>query len=253
MFADVDTSHPISQLVHQVNKLLPDPGLKHLKKIRRTEDGECHVLLGRWEHVQQNLEEIQCLPIGRMRDCHVPACQPFTRQQFEECKLLWPTSFHEDKYIQQCIDGTRFNSQQLARIRGMVKCLNLKRKENRSHVCLIVNGEQVLASESDCSDHHPLHHATLLAVGAVARTQLSNGPSEAYLCTNYEAFLSREICLMCAMALLHSRIRRVFFVHDATEGSCPPDGPFTRMKLHTNEKLNHRFEVWSVRNGAAES
>ena len=51
---------------------------------------------------------------------------------------------------------------------------------------------------------------------------------------------------MCAMALLHSRVQRIFFLTSSDTRSCPSDGPFTRMKLHVNENLNHGFEVWAL-------
>lgn len=248
MFASINGSHPISDLVRQINKLFPDPGLKHLKKIRRTESGECHILLGRKQLVQQNMHLLQSLSLTDMQDCDVPSSQPLTRSQFEECKLQWPTSFHENKYIKKCMDGMRFSPQELERIHRIIGHLESKRKESGKHVTLIVSGEKVLASESDESDCHPLHHATMLAIDAMARSQLQDRESsEAYLCTNCDAFTSEEVCLMCAMALLHSRIARIFFLNDSPARSCPPDAPFSRMKLHVNDQLNHRFEVWCVR------
>lgn len=61
-----------------------------------------------------------------------------------------------------------------------------------------------------------------------------------YLCTGYDAYLTHEPCFMCTMALVHSRIKRVFY------GTCTEDGALgTKAKLNTNRALNHRFEVFS--------
>jgi tRNA-specific adenosine deaminase 3 len=61
-----------------------------------------------------------------------------------------------------------------------------------------------------------------------------------YICTGYDVYVTREPCAMCAMALVHSRVRRVFY-------GCPsPQGALgTQVKLHTLEGLNHHFEVFA--------
>ena len=48
------------------------------------------------------------------------------------------------------------------------------------------------------------------------------------------------------MALVHSRIRRVFYVHTTQGGSL---GTFYR--LHVQEGLNHHFEVFHMTNSVA--
>lgn len=62
-----------------------------------------------------------------------------------------------------------------------------------------------------------------------------------YLCTGYSIYALNEPCLMCSMALIHSRAKRVFY------NQTRPDGALGSMtKLHTNKNLNHRFEAFHV-------
>lgn len=62
-----------------------------------------------------------------------------------------------------------------------------------------------------------------------------------YLCTGYWAFLLMEPCPLCAMALLHSRVARVFY------GTANQRVGVLGSKaiLHTVPGLNHRYRVWS--------
>ncbi|XP_078351703.1 putative inactive tRNA-specific adenosine deaminase-like protein 3 isoform X2 [Oculina patagonica] len=82
---------------------------------------------------------------------------------------------------------------------------------------------------SDCSQTCNLSNDT----GDKCKT----GP---YLCTGYDLYVTREPCAMCAMALVHSRIRRVFYgCADSITGALG-----SRYKIHTQAGLNHHFEVF---------
>jgi tRNA-specific adenosine deaminase 3 len=62
-----------------------------------------------------------------------------------------------------------------------------------------------------------------------------------YLCTGYWAILLQEPCPLCAMALLHSRVSKIFY-----GVSNPRTGILgSKAILHSVPGLNHRYQVWS--------
>ncbi|OWZ08555.1 hypothetical protein PHMEG_00018881 [Phytophthora megakarya] len=70
----------------------------------------------------------------------------------------------------------------------------------------------------------------------------SGKQSESYLCTGYDVYLDCEPCAMCAMALVHSRARRVVF-----DRANPDDGVLmSSCKLHTIKSLNHHYRVFQL-------
>jgi tRNA-specific adenosine deaminase 3 len=114
-------------------------------------------------------------------------------------------------------------------------------------------GDRVIAAASIRKAVHPLHHSVMAAIDLVARSQgggslpitdISPTPNKeaspaSYLCTDCEIYLSHEPCIMCCMALLHSRAKTVFFAE-----SCPGGGLISQVRLHTLPSINHRFQVF---------
>ncbi|XP_026332604.1 probable inactive tRNA-specific adenosine deaminase-like protein 3 [Hyposmocoma kahamanoa] len=66
----------------------------------------------------------------------------------------------------------------------------------------------------------------------------SDGP---YLCTGYYIYMIKEPCVMCSMALVHARAKRIFytFPNELCGALC------SKVKLQSVPSLNHRFEVFT--------
>jgi tRNA-specific adenosine deaminase 3 len=104
----------------------------------------------------------------------------------------------------------------------------------------------VIASAYDTRQSHPLGHASMNLIAEVAHSYRSvadgskKRKSDAYLCSGLIIFLTHEPCVMCSMALLHSRVDTVVYGIP-----CPSSGGLGSVyKVHAERQLNHKFNVY---------
>lgn len=200
----------------------------------------------------------------------VPARPPLTRPQFELASKHWPTSFHEDKQVTVALRGELFGPLRKARMSGyMAAALTAAETgaalgmEAVGAVAVDPASERIVAVGHDCRGDRPLHHAVMVCIDLVAQSQGggcysfdrypacrftpqtsgtfggTEASSQPYICTGYDLYVTREPCVMCAMALVHSRIGRVFYGTSSADGAMG-----TKYKIHSKKDLNHHFEVY---------
>lgn len=174
--------------------------------------------------------------------------------------------------MSSCLNATLFSAEQLARIFDLIKITIALSKSSKAHpeseycrnnpcnpvsALIVKNDRKHLVTQAVSSTEiHPLNHAVINAINNVSEIHqkaksnachidLIKEYQDDYLCTDYECFLSQEPCIMCAMALVHSRIKRVFVYCGNQCDECN-DQPYTTHKLHIHTSLNHRYEVWKI-------
>ncbi|GJE88341.1 SET domain-containing cytidine deaminase-like protein [Phanerochaete sordida] len=255
---------------------LDTPSLAHLKRVRK-HDGKTTLLLTSAALSPEAPALPSDIPLSEPYTLDVPKGPALTQEAMKAKATFWPTIYAPRKkgelepltrgQVRWAWDAVRtvISEARTAKKRGELPIV--------AHVPVPYDPEvkestQLLSPltgyDTRQSTSHPLRHAVLNLVRNVADyraqptdaarepTTAAPAPSSAssadaeasrngahYLLTSLTAFLSHEPCIMCSMALLHSRVKEVFYLRamDQTGGcggcACVP-------KL---EGVNHRFAV----------
>ncbi|CRH03678.1 cytidine deaminase, putative [Plasmodium relictum] len=153
-------------------------------------------------------------------------------------------------------------SYKLRHLSQIKKMRNIKSCEhnNKINKCLSESCMQSLTHKNnelkDCkeqnNDNDTANKSTIIEKGNFNETILKDDnedlniykpiKTDQYLCTNYCAYLSHEPCFMCAMAMVHSRIKCVVFDEVNKENGAL----FSKEKLHCLKNINHHFKVYKT-------
>jgi len=252
---------------------LPAFGLGHLKRIQPGPERNQLLLL--LAPVGVTEEEVRAVTVNlgatARPPVEVPAALATTPEGWDEAAALWPA--RRPRPARDAGDPSELSVDTLLRAdQAMGLALAEAHRAHRNGlppigaVVLDPTGEVIAAAipganhcraaygfaDSDdphCMDGHPLRHCVMEAIEMVAARErvatASQGKrkadTDAYLLTGCDVYTTHEPCVMCGMALLHSRVRSVFYAAP----NPALGGLGTRYRLHVQKGLNHRFTVYS--------
>ncbi|KRZ19754.1 S-adenosylmethionine mitochondrial carrier protein, partial [Trichinella pseudospiralis] len=264
----LDDAKRVSSYVQAFSELWPIYSYKHLKRVRGTQPFTI-LLAPVGEQTDENkLSKAECfsdLAELKLLKIKVPKYPPLTRSQYEAAMLVWPVAFHPNKRIATLMDLSIFSNADVFNAnRYMQMCIDSAKKVvgQVGVGCAIVEpktGTVISVANNSLTSENPIQHAVMCAIDLVAefqggkplsrrcsgvlhaeKDQLSPGSgSSFYLCTGFDCYVTREPCAMCSMALLHSRIRRVFYGYPVNHGALG-----SAAMIHILKSSNHRFDVF---------
>ncbi|TKA55697.1 hypothetical protein B0A53_02833 [Rhodotorula sp. CCFEE 5036] len=253
---------------------------KRIRRPRTGPDALQSVLLFPVSSAPPNLAELlQASPVGQallpeplppLYTVEVPAEAAVTDQQAHEWGKVWPVQvMHIREGAKALRKKKGWEKAKLEWIESQAKkvwerALDAGRRGEHPIACRVTDSwypgfhtslrppvTLVTAHDTRASTGNVLTHAASNAIDAVAYLDCQGARPAAsvlspetafppYLLTGLSVFLSHEPCLLCAMSLLHSRIKNLFYIKAAPgAGGCG-----SLYSVHEDRGLNHRFEVY---------
>ncbi|EPR79949.1 Nucleoside deaminase [Spraguea lophii 42_110] len=242
---------------------------QHLKRVKIYDNEKIYILITTLEN--QNITEIEKELIEIYKKCandvfyeeskeckldiqiiDIPITQPYTKKQFLESNEIWPTNFYprkEEIIDKEYVINTFKNI--LSDIYSFKKNFNLfdiqlPKNKNKIEKYLHCSGFGVLFNYKDFKEgkkykiYKDSKFITEHSIFKAIRDYSYN--TEEYLCTDMDIFLVKEPCISCAMALIHGRIKRVFYLLDSDIKI------FSKHKLQYRKELNHKYTVYKLNN-----
>ena len=240
---EIKERRDVSSVLQAFNKHFPFGEWKHLKRVKSTDQG----VMILWADVSNSFPSLSppndvSFKLGALKTINVPQSAPLTREQFKEASKHWPVHFHEDKCISMLLSGKFFTIQDLTKMElFMQKAIDCAVENSSPCGTVIVDPKQdiVVGRGSDLRRENPRLHSVMVAIEEVAE-HLSATEGSGYICTGYDVYCTREPCMMCAMALIHSRVQRVFYGAPISHGALG-----SQCCLHLCKHLNHSYQVFA--------
>lgn len=105
-------------------------------------------------------------------------------------------------------------------------------------------GKVVVEDGRNCAGSLPIDHSVMVGIRTVGERLKEDAAedADAYLCLDYDVYLTHEPCSMCSMALVHSRVRRVIFLSQMERTGCLKITSGDGYCMNDNKLLNSKYE-----------
>ncbi|ODQ77739.1 hypothetical protein BABINDRAFT_169042 [Babjeviella inositovora NRRL Y-12698] len=257
-----DSKTVLSDIKENIN-VSEDVDLHHLKRVQKTTHPTTHdqilqvVICG--SQLFSDPSEIVARVFKKSGDnvscfqlVKVPLHPPSTREiMLEWSERYWPLVWKGNPNNQYLASVRLHTARETENLRKLVKLLENVTPGHVSVATMVTDPKtnKVLTWSLDerCRSVNPLDHSIMRCiqnVASVEKTTRNEGSEEReknYLCLDLQFYTTHEPCVMCCMALVHSRIGQLFFLKPSLGrgGLLDPE-----LGIHQHKYLNWRFEAW---------
>jgi tRNA-specific adenosine deaminase 3 len=168
-----------------------------------------------------------------LAEVSLPLWCPLTNRQRSDCAHFWPLNT-------QFTPPPRQKEPVLSHVIWLEKVMNEKsiiiRKPDGATL-------EIIASDATCDCdrcHGHIDHGAIRALAVASKRAPATG---SYLCTGLDVYSFLEPCVMCAMAMVHSRVGRLFYCQRNPDFG----GIESQAQVHSNPRLNHHFLAYRLR------
>lgn len=211
-----------------------DDSIGHVKRVSALSDGTNQVIV-------QNIAEDDPL-YTKVKIIQVPGLQASTREQHVEWCRIWPITLRLPPLVpitkDQEDDFVVFMPENgCVVVDPATRLVLVTVPETLPHN---INGKDMATAciapkAKDASGAYPLHHAVIVAIAQIGKIPRE----QQFLLNGLDIYCAVEPCVMCAMALVHSRIRRVYYSLPHAHGALG-----SMHNVHTHRSLNHHYSVF---------
>lgn len=186
---------------------------RHLKRVVKSGNA-LHVLIHRLHDKVDFDYECEKIIVD------VPKHKPLTEKQFEISNDTWPC---HNRIIKEVLPHFCPDICQSLRKYETI-CSGHAKFIDKNGVCIYEN------TDRDSMFGHAIF-------SGIEEISLNQGD---YLCNGIDLYIYKEPCLSCAVALIHARINKVFFI------CARENGEFTVKKINYLKSINHRYNTYKV-------
>ncbi|CEP61776.1 Tad3p LALA0_S04e00386g [Lachancea lanzarotensis] len=241
-----------------------DPiAFQHIKRIKKSEqEGILTVIVCSKTFVEQQDDFLELMKKSSLDYFDVtdrsivPSAAPSTK----ELSLVWSTLYWPLVWRGNPNDQTMneyvFDMPFIENMLGAISKEAARRAQNTTEqpiVSAFVNPKTkkvIYSTDSRCSSS-PLDHSIMQGIRSVAASEhkrqmieKEQTEDETYLCLNFDVYTTHEPCSMCAMALIHSRIKRCIFLQPMHRTGALESQSGDSYCIHNNHALNSKYEVF---------